>query len=85
MPRLRNELTGAVMTVTEATVARLGREWVDAEKSARSDSPDSTWKVAELKAYADENGIDLDGATKKDDVLAVITANAKTEDNTDSE
>lgn len=30
--------------------------------------------LAELKAYAKENGIDLDGATKKADVLAAIMA-----------
>ena len=30
--------------------------------------------VSELKAYADENGIDLDGATKKADIIAAIEA-----------
>lgn len=33
MPRLRNELTGAVMTVPEATVSRLGNEWVTADEA----------------------------------------------------
>lgn len=33
MPRLRNKLTGAFMTIPEATVARLGSEWVDAAAS----------------------------------------------------
>ena len=28
MPRLRNELTGAVMTVDEEIAANLGSEWV---------------------------------------------------------
>lgn len=74
MPRLRNELTGAVMTVPEATAARLGGEWVDADKVTRSDKPDATWKVAELKAYAEESGIELGEATKKDDILATLTA-----------
>lgn len=32
MPRLRNELTGAVMTVDEDTAANLGSEW-KAEKA----------------------------------------------------
>jgi hypothetical protein len=27
MPRLRNELTGAVMTVDDGTAANLGSEW----------------------------------------------------------
>lgn len=37
MPRLRNELTGAVMTVEESTAVNLGAEWVpaDAEESAK--------------------------------------------------
>lgn len=76
MPRLRNELTGAVMTVPEATSARLGAQWVDADKASRSESPDSTWRVADLKAYAADNGVDLGEATKKDDVLAAIVAAA---------
>lgn len=74
MPRLRNKLTSAVMTVAEATAALLGSEWVDADTSDRSESMDSTWKVADLKSYAADNGIDLGDATKKDDILAAIVA-----------
>lgn len=33
MPRLRSELTGAVMTVDEPVAALLGGEWVSADKS----------------------------------------------------
>ena len=33
MPRLRNELTGAVMTVADSTAAALGSEWVSADKA----------------------------------------------------
>lgn len=36
MPRLRNELTGAVMTVPESTAARLGSEWVAADVPAKA-------------------------------------------------
>jgi hypothetical protein len=43
MPRLRNELTGAVMTVEDSTAEQLGTEWVPADsdeapkaRSARS-------------------------------------------------
>lgn len=32
MVRLRNKVTGAVMSVQESTAARLGREWVPADK-----------------------------------------------------
>jgi len=37
-------------------------------------TPDNTWKVADLKAYADEHGIDLKGATTKAAILAAIEA-----------
>lgn len=74
MPRLRNKLTGAVMTVPEATADRLGGEWVDADAVERSAAPDATWKVADLKAFAEENGIDLGDAKKKEDLLTAIAA-----------
>jgi hypothetical protein len=35
-------------------------------------TPNEDWTNAEIKAYADANGIDLDGATKKSDMLAAI-------------
>ena len=37
-------------------------------------APDESWKVAQLKAHAAEQGIDLGDATKKDDILAAIVA-----------
>lgn len=54
----------------------LGSEWApfDGGSESRSETPDATWKVADLKAYADENGIDLGDATKKDDIVAAISA-----------
>ena len=52
----------------------LGSEWVLEGESSRSESPDSSWKVADLRAYASENGIDLGDATKKDDIVAAIQA-----------
>jgi len=33
MPRLRNEVTGAVVSVSESTAARLGGVWASAEQS----------------------------------------------------
>ena len=40
MPRLRNELTGAVMTVEDSTAALLGGEWKPAEvESDTKDKP----------------------------------------------
>lgn len=32
MPRLRNEVTGAVMSVEDSTAALLGSEWVPADQ-----------------------------------------------------
>lgn len=33
MPRIRNKVTGAVMTVSDKVAARLGSGWVDADKA----------------------------------------------------
>jgi len=35
-------------------------------------APDETWKVADLKAFAQDNEVDLGDATKKADILAAI-------------
>jgi hypothetical protein len=50
-----------------ATVKAAGATTVETE-----DEPDETWKVADLKAYAEARGIDLGDATRKDDILAAI-------------
>lgn len=39
MPRLRNELTGAVMSVEDSTAALLGGEWVSADESKTVAAP----------------------------------------------
>jgi hypothetical protein len=41
MPRLRNEVTGAVMSVSESTAALLGSGWVsaDEQKSEPNETP----------------------------------------------
>jgi hypothetical protein len=39
--------------------------------------PDKSWKNEVLVAYAEREGIDLDGATKKDDLLAAIAKGDK--------
>jgi hypothetical protein len=41
--------------------------------------PDESWKVADLKAYAQDNQVDLGDATKKADILAVIRSADKEE------
>lgn len=76
MARLRNIKSGAIVNVPDEKAIRLGSEWEPADGSertpARSETPDKSWKVDELKAYADDNSIDLGDATKKDDVIAAI-------------
>ena len=37
-------------------------------------SPDESWKVADIKAWAESHEVDLGGATKKADILAAIQA-----------
>ena len=41
--------------------------------------------VPQLKAYAAEKGIDLEGASRKDDIIAKIAAAATADDNTGGE
>ena len=43
-----------------------------APQPAPAGTPNEDWTNAEIKAYADANNIDLDGATKKSDMLAAI-------------
>ncbi len=66
---------GTIVRVSEDEAKRLGRGFAPVGKRAaqRSETPGKSWKVDELKAYAEENDIYLDGATKKDEILAVIT------------
>lgn len=41
--------------------------------------PDDTWKNADIEKWAADNGVDLDGATKKADMLSAISAATKEE------
>lgn len=70
--RYKHVTSGALVSVRDDKV--LGLEWKSLDEAPRSESPDSSWKVAELKAHADENGIDLGESKTKADILAVITA-----------
>jgi hypothetical protein len=72
--RYKHVTSGAVVSVRDDKV--LGSEWGLVDGATRGESPDSTWKVADLKAYASDNGIDLGDATKKEDIVAAIAAAA---------
>lgn len=45
--------------------------WAEAPDGSQGD-PDESWTLKELKAYADANDVDLDGAKSKADVLSKL-------------
>lgn len=71
--------------VSVADGKQLGPEWIPEGASEKSEGPDKSWKVDELKAFAAEKQIDLGDATKKDDILAVIAAASAEDDEDESE
>jgi hypothetical protein len=44
------------------------------EDAGKSDFPDDSWKVAEIKKWAEDHEVDLGDATKKADILAAISS-----------
>lgn len=72
MSRFENIQTGVVISVDDSKDGRFVAGWKAPGEAAKSDSPDKSWKVAELKVYADEHKVDLGDATKKEDLLAAI-------------
>lgn len=75
MGRWINDGTGAIVSVADEKDYRFGDGWHaegSAPKPTRAETPDRSWKVDELKAYAEENAVDLADATKKDDIIAAI-------------
>lgn len=73
--RYQHATSGALVSVRDDK--DLGSEWKSLDEATRSESPDSTWKVADLKAYASDNDINLGDATKKDDILTVINGSGE--------
>lgn len=86
MPRRKHVVSGVIVSVSDDTAARLDADWVDPEAGdtvgtgatppERSATPDDSWKLDELKAYAEEHDVALTDARSKDKVLADITAGA---------
>lgn len=65
--------------VDAVALERKGFKRVEAESAGKEpvlnlDQPVDEMNLPELKAYAKLKGIDLDGATRKDDILAAIKA-----------
>ena len=85
MPRLKSTVTGVTVTVSDDVAAVLDSEWVDAAATPRSETPDKSWKIADLKAFAANHDpvIELGDATKKEDILAVIAAGTESTDSSD--
>ena len=80
---------GRKVTVPDAVAdSYISQGWVvpGSPAPAEQESFDiSKLKVAELKAYADEHGIDLGEATKKADILTAIEAAVSTEEDADAD
>lgn len=68
MTRLVNR-AGVVVSVSSETATRLGPDW----SPEGSTGPDASWTVKQMREYADAHDIDVDGLTKKADVLAAIS------------
>ena len=83
MSKFQNEKTGVVVSVADSKDGRFTAGWKaydgEAPVSAYPEgAPDVAWKAEQLKAYAADKGVDLGGATKKEDLVAAITAAAET-------
>ncbi|WP_435883596.1 DUF7302 family protein [Streptomyces rubiginosohelvolus] len=50
MVRLRNKVTGAVMSVQESTASRLGSEWVPADKPKAEPAKSPSRRTAKNKS-----------------------------------
>ncbi|QMU97839.1 hypothetical protein FVO59_11955 [Microbacterium esteraromaticum] len=83
MARFTHRVSGVVVSVADEKV--LGSDWRAEGETERSETPDASWKVADLKAYAEENGIDLGDATKKADILAALDDSADDDGNSDND
>lgn len=59
---------------------RVAEEVGEVEEDTTPDLPTSSWANADIEAWAEENGVALNGATTKKDMLAAIAAAADTEE-----
>jgi hypothetical protein len=86
---LKHPGKGRTVIVPDAVAeSYISQGWVvpGSPAPAETDSaPSKSWKVDELKAYAEENAIDLGTATKKADILTAIEAAASSEEDEDAD
>lgn len=75
MGRFIQNGSGLVVSVDDSKDERFASGWKPydgTDTGTKSDTPDKSWKLDELKAFAAEHSVDLGDATKKDDILAVL-------------
>jgi len=85
MSKFENLSTGVVVSVDDSKDERFTSGWKLAGSVTKSEAPDKSWKVADLKAYAESNSIDLGDATKKDDIVAAIELHNEASEEDESE
>lgn len=66
------ETPAAEVEAAEVAEVETPAEEVEVEVSTDDESPDESWSHSEIDAYAEAQGIDLDGAKKKSAKLAFI-------------
>lgn len=84
MSKFENIKNGVVVSVADEKDARFADGWKRLGAAVRSDAPDESWKVADLKGYAADNGIDLGDAKNKAGILAAIAAGPAVDPDGDS-
>lgn len=68
------KLTSALgRTYSELSIKAKCAEHLDSIKATRAEVPLEEMSLKELRAYADANGIELNGARTKAEIIAVIT------------
>ena len=67
----------ATQTGSDIRKARAAAAGSAVAKSVQHQPPTADWTVAQLTEFASTNDVDLGGATKKDDILAVLTNSSK--------
>jgi hypothetical protein len=63
----------AAVTAYEGKNFDAPKEATDGKSGLSEDVPDESWKNADIKAWAEDHGVDLGDATKKADMLAAIS------------
>jgi hypothetical protein len=73
----REKMTTADLVEAIAGKSKQATKKKEVEETVeRSSTPDSSWKVSEIKAYLDENGIDYSPRHGKDKLIELANENA---------